>query len=1037
MRKVLSLLTMLMLTATFAMAQQRDVTGRVVRDNGDPAPFASVTVKGSRTGVSADENGTFTIKAKTGDVLVISFQKNEKEVTVNSAQLGDIAFAKRTKGSDKDVTVVATGLGGVRQAEQLGVSTAKVKASELTQAKVVNLQNGLTGKVSGLNVQSVNNGVFGETRITLRGIRSLTGNNQPMLILDGVPISLSFISSLNPNDILDVNILKSSSATAIYGPDGVNGAIVITTKKGTKGKPTVTVSNTLQLERVSFLPKLQNQFGSGSSVDIYGYGVYDPIENQTYGDAFDGSLRQIGRVGPPGTPYAAGQTAIYKALPGEKLKFFNTGITNQTDVSYSTGDFYLSAQNVLVKGTVPKDENKRISVRMTANKEYNRFKAAFNINYTQQKYNIHAGNQFGNGRDDNFYWNLINTPPQIEVTKYKDWKNDYWSSPNGYHNPYWKIDNYRQVGRSDDLLGSVQLDYKLSSWLNLTYRLGYTHSTSNSKSTQGQYNYSDFAHNSGKSNAQSNVVAAVNDNSAFSNRVTSEMFATAKKTFGNITIDGLVGQSFREINSQALFIGTTAVGIPDVLNPIARLGEVTPGVSNTQQRLERYFGKVGFGYKSFLFVEATGSYDIDSRLVNPYNYNKKDISFFYPGASASLVLTEAISALKDNKILSFAKLRGAVSKTGNVNLGTYQLENTYGTGTDFPYGGLLGFTANNTIRRTSYKPEFVINKEVGIELGFLDNKINFEATAYTQDNSDQIITVQYSATTGFPQALLNAAAFTNKGLELDLKLTPLIQINKNFKIDFKINYTRQENVVTKLIDGVDELGIGNGNFIIKGESAYTFKLTDYVRDDQGRVIVSRITGLPTVDPVAKKFGQTIPKDILGLNLNVSYKNFSLSAVADYRGGNQIFSGIGSDLDFAGLSERSAQNNRQPFVLPNSSYFDGSKYVANTNVYIRSAYDFWSTASNTNANSNYLTSGAFWKLRELALTYNFPDRMFNNKAVKGISVSFSGRNLFTWLPKTNEWTDPEFSNTTGNATGVNDRNQGAPTRIMGANVIFKF
>jgi len=301
MRKIASLFTMLMLFTAFAFGQNRTITGTVTDEKGDALPGASVRIKGTRTGVAADNNGQFRILAKTGDVLVVSGAGLEStEVTVGSGSTLDIKVQRTVIAGTE---VVVTALGQTRQPKELGYSVSKVKATELTQAKAVNLQNGLTGKVSGLNVQTVNNGVFGDTRITLRGIRSLTGNNQPMLILDGVPISLGYLNSINPNDITDVTILKSASATAIYGPDGANGALVVTTKKGSRTKPQVSVGHTVQVERVSYMPKLQTQFGSGSSVDVFGYGVYDPIENQCYGDEFDGSLRQIGRDGPDGSQY--------------------------------------------------------------------------------------------------------------------------------------------------------------------------------------------------------------------------------------------------------------------------------------------------------------------------------------------------------------------------------------------------------------------------------------------------------------------------------------------------------------------------------------------------------------------------------------------------------------------------------------------------------------------------------------------------------------------------------------------------------------
>jgi len=821
----------------------------------------------------------------------------------------------------------------------------------------------------------------------------------------------------------------------------VNGAIIITTKKGTKSNPTVTLSHTTQLEKVTFMPLFQSQFGSGSSETATYEGVYDPIENQGYGDIFDGTLRQIGRDGPGGIQ----QKYTYEARPNEKKNFWNTGVTNQTDLSISTGDFYLSFQNVDIKGIMPKDENKRVSLHMSANKEFgSKLKASYSVQYTQSNYDVNAGSSFGNGRDYNPYWNLINSPMQIPITNFKNWQSDYWSSPDGfyndyYYNPYWTVDNFRQKGRNDNLLGNIEFNYKIAPWISLTYRLGATYTNSTSKSTQGAYKYSQFAKASGKSNAADDLVAAVNDASNFSSRLNSEIFATLRKEYGRFKFDALLGQSFREVNTKNQSDFVSALGIPGLFNSSGRAVEVLANEDNTKTRLERFFGKVSVGYNNWAFVEVTGSNDIDSRLANPFAYDFGKISFFYPGVSTSLVLSEAIPAIKNSRAISYLKVRGALSKTGNVNLGAYSLQNTYSQTNGFPYGNLIGLSSDNTLRQSSYEPEFVNNQEVGLEVGFFKNRVNFEATAYKQDNSNQIIQVAYSASTGYPSALLNAADFTNKGLEFDLKLTPLIKINK-LSIDFKVNYTYQTNEVTKLIDGVDELGIGNGNFIIKGQPAYTFKLTDYNKDDFGRVIVDPKTGYPTVNPVATMFGQTLPKHILGLNLNASYRGLSFSVVADYRGGNQIYSGIGPDMDFSGISYRSGQNGRQPFIFPNS-VIPGSKpgeYIENTSVYTQSGgYNFWSQARNTTANSNYLSSGAFWKLREVALTYTFPSTLFSKKGLKGASISFTGRNLFTWLPKTNEWTDPEFSNTTGNAQGVNDRDNTPPTRIFGANVTLQF
>ncbi len=1045
MRKIASLFTMLMLFSALAFGQSRTISGTVTDEKGDALPGASVTIKGTRTGVSADNNGQFRILAKTGDVLVVSGAGIEPtEATIGAGSTITIAVKRL---SITGTEVVVTALGQTRQAKELGYSTAKVKAAELTQAKPVNLQNGLTGKVSGLNVQTVNNGVFADTRLTLRGIRSLTGNNQPMLIVDGVPIALGYLSSLNPNDIVDVNILKGAGATAIYGPEGVNGAIVVTTKKGSRTKPSISVGHTVQVERVSYMPELQTQFGSGSSVDQYGYGVYDPIENQCYGDEFDGSIRQIGRDGPNGEKY----NVPYTALPNEKRKFWSTGLTNQTDISFSTGDFYLSVQNVLIQGIMPKDVNRRVSVHMAANKEYGKFKAAYSVNYTKGNYDVTAGSSFGNGRDFTVYWNLINTPMQIPITRFKNWRTDYWASPDGYFNdyysnPYFMIDNFRSKGRTEDIFGNFELNLKATNWLTFTYRLGATISNGTAKSTGGALKYGDFAKANGKTIAQSgDLVAQVADGSSTSSRINSEFFAQGRKKFGKFDVTVLLGQSFREDNSKNVSVSSNNLFSPDLFNIIGRKGEPGAAESNFKSRIARLFGKAGFTYNGWATLEGTLSYDINSRLSYFYDYDFSNINKFYPGAMASLLLSEAIPAIKNSKLISYLKLRGTYSQTANVNLNTYGLENTYGLGGGFPYGTLVGYTSSNLLRLPNYEPEVVKGYEAGIELGLLKNRINIEATIYNQDNSEQIVDVQYSAATGFPSAKLNAASFENKGLELDLRLTPLVKLGK-VSIDFKVNYTYQDNKVTKIIEGVDQLGVGNANYAIVGKPAYTFQLTDYVRDPEGHVIVDAITGLPTVDPVIKPYGRTQPRHLLGLNLNVTWKDVTFSAVADYRGGAQIYTGnLGTGMDFSGISKRSGQNSRQPFIFPNSVYDSDpnpnvTKLVTNNSIYmISGGYNFWSQSVNTTAQSNYLVSGDFWKIREVSISYNIPARWFGftKNAIKGASFTVSGRNLFMFLPKTNEWTDPEFSNTLGNAQGVSGLDNTPPTRIFGASLNLNF
>ncbi len=1043
MRKIMTILIVSLLSIGVVSAQTRSLAGKVTDSKGAAVPGATITEKGTKNAVSADSEGNYTLSVSSSNATVVISAAGYLTQELPAGKAAKIQLYADLKNLNE---VVVTAYGVSRQTKELGYSTAKVKASELTQAKVVNLQNGLTGKVSGLNVSTTNSGVFANTRITLRGIRSLTGNNQPMLVLDGVPVALSFLNSINPNDIADVSIMKSSTGTAVYGPDGVNGAIIITSKKGTKGRPVVTLSNTTQLENIAYLPKFQKQFGGGYAADAFGNGTFEPIEQQSWGPAFDGSIRQFGQTGPNGEklemPFSYNKNG--------RKNFFQTGVTSQTDVSFSTGDFYLSAQNVSINGTIPDDKNNRRSVNLRAEKEYNRFKAGFSLRYTQTEYDITSNNQL-------VYYGVTSAPGNYDLSRFKNWRTDYFSSPDGYYTPYldnngktpyFAKDNNREKGLNDEFFGNTQFDFKATDWLTLTYRVGLTISNADSKTTRGAFNYSAY-HLTLRDHGSQNITSAVNNSSFMEKRLTSEVFANMNKSFGKFGTNLLIGQSFREISGRSLSVGSNNLGNATLYSVALRKGEPNVGVGNSKQRLERYFGKLSIDYNKWAFLEATGSYDYDSRLVNPSVYSKKsDIGFFYPGASASIILSEAIPMVKASNFISYLKVRAAASKTGNVNLSPYGFENIFAASTFFPFGDLLGFQATSTTVAKAYQPEFVVNKEVGIEVGFLRNRINFEATYYNQNNTDQVINAQQSNTSGYTTSILNAASFVNKGLELDLKLTPLVKLGQ-VNIDFKINYTHQENKVTSLVGDIKELGLGNYNYVIVGQSAYKFKLTDYVRDAQGHVIVDKTTGMPTQNPNLSTFGKTTPDNLVGLSINANWKGFSLSVVADYRGGSQIVADqLGGFMDDNGISARSAQNGRRAFVFPNSVYDDGSgKFVPNTDVYTQSyGRLFWNSDLNTSVISNYLASGDFWKLREVAINYEIPVSKFGSKfsnVVKGASIGISGRNLLMWLPKSNQWTDPEFqggngnSAYTGNASGRSTAYNLPPTRIFGANLTVRF
>jgi TonB-linked SusC/RagA family outer membrane protein len=1025
-----------MLTCTLAMAQ-RDVSGRVVNEKGDAIPFASVKVKGKNTGTSADGDGKFSFKANIGETIIVSYQKIQKEYDIKNLQMGDLSLNVLNKGNEL-VTVTGT-LGRVVQKKELGYSTAKISNDLLTQSSPISIASGLQGKVSGVNIATINNGVFADVKINLRGIRSLTGDNNPMFLLDGSPTPISYLASINPNDIIDLNIIKGSAGAGIYGPEARNGVIIVTTKKGGRTeKATITVSNTTQLEKIAFLPKFQTQFGSG------GYGDFIPYENWSWGPAYDGAIVDLGR------PLADGsqQKGIFTALPGERQAFFNTGITTQNDLSFAVKDFFLSVQDANIKGSVPDDVNRRTGIRVNASKEYGRIKIGYGVNYIQTNYNIFDDNAMSNYNTANNVglngglMNLIfNTPAHIPITSYKDFKNNPYAGYNGYFNdyglnPYFAIDNWRLKGRNDEIISNLNLNFKVNNWLNLTWRGSGNARFDNRQSTSKGEIPSAYARSA---RSFKDVPGTVTETSIRTSRVQSEFYATASKSFNNIKVGGVLGHSYRQDEAKTNRLGVSNLVVPELYNVGNRTGEIiNPLNTFSLKRLNAVYGSLNFGYKGWANVEVTGRYEQTSVLDNSSN------SYFYPGVNVSLVLSEAIEALQNSNTISYLKLRALWNKTANAEIAPYSLSPTFGQASGFPYGSLAGFTAGNRTFDPLLKPEFIDSKELGFELSLLKNKINLEVSAYKQDNTDQIIPISLSSTTGYTSANVNAASFINKGLEIDLKLTPFLKLGDfNFSINANASYNTTE--VTKVFQGLDRVSIGGftnlaENFAIVGQPAYVFLATDYLRDNSGHVIVNSATGYPSKDPTTRQFGRSNPLWTLGLSPTLRYKGLSFSVVGEYKGGHSAYNSIGNDMAWTGVSAATAKNGRQRFVFPNSVIADPAnpgKYITNTNVTVSNVNDFY-TGVFRDVASNFITSAASWRIREVALSYDFNmTRSKLNKVIKGASVSVNARNLFLWVPKSNEYSDPDFNFTSGNVSGVTTSQINPPTRIIGANLTITF
>ncbi|MEO5945166.1 MAG: TonB-dependent receptor plug domain-containing protein, partial [Chitinophagaceae bacterium] len=589
MRKLLSLLAVLLLFMAIASAQNRSITGQVKDENGKPVPFATVQVKGDLTAVSADAQGIFKINAQTKDVLVFSAVNfSSKEFAVPASGAVNVSLESVAK---TETEVVVTALGIRRRPRELGYSVAKVTNAELTNGRSPQIAAGLSGKVSGLVITNANSSVDPAVKFNLRGYRSMSGNNDALIVIDGLPQpngSSTLFNLINPSDVESISILKGGVAATLYGSWGINGAIVIVTKKGQKGKLKVDYSSSYNVEKINILAQFQEKFGSGSHYAA-GFGTagyqtnyldrlkanWRSYENQQFGDEYDGSLRPVGRILEDGSVY----TLPYSAIKNVREDIWNTGSTINNQVSFSGGTdnstFFFSAENNQTEGIVPKDKSNRTGVRFAASQEYGKLKIGFSANYVQAKYDRTTFN---------FYDESINQAAHIPLPELRDWKTNKFASPNGYYNdyysnPYFRLDNYRTKYQDANFNGNVEITYKITPWLSVSNKLNAMQNTRTQKSTVGQFFHSAWAKSkatvpvpfdqgdgSGITRALTDLQGSVSDNSNTENTVNNDIMLQLNKNFKDFTIKGLVGYNVYTRKTKGINVNSSSIVVPEIYN---------------------------------------------------------------------------------------------------------------------------------------------------------------------------------------------------------------------------------------------------------------------------------------------------------------------------------------------------------------------------------------------------------------------------------------------------------------------------------------
>lgn len=1064
MKKIVSTLVVALLCFSIAVtAQVRPITGTVKDDQGAPVPSVSVKIKGTTTATVGDANGNFRISAADNAVLVFSAVGfNEVEQKVGKSSVLNISLSK-TVNELENVVVTAQGIR--KKTKEIGYSYARVSNDEVTNGRSPQLAQALSGKVSGLAVYNVNNSVDPQTKLVLRGYRSLTGNNEALVVLDGMQTTTTVLATINPNDIESVTILKGGQAATLYGSAGINGAVVITTKTGTKGKLKVNFSNSTNFEEISFLPQFQTTYGNGSQYYPYVFGQagyssdykvrmkenWRPYENQQYGDAYDGSQRIIGRV-----INAAGDKLVvpYANIENGRRKSFDKGVSINNQVSFQGGDetssYYMSVENQKIAGIVPNDRSQRTGVRLSATKEYNKISTGFNVSYTQADYDR-------TGSD--FYNDIINNASHIPLNELRDWRNNKFANPNGfyndyYNNPYFNADINRLRYKDANISGNFNIAYRATPWLTFTNRLGMMNNSRTGKNTVEQFLYSDYAKNSafipapwqhdddypGIYRAISDILGSVNDYSTTENVVNNEFQAQLKKDIGAFENKLVLGYSVYQRTTKSISVGSSSIVVPGVYNVANRQGNLGGGESNTTERKWGAYADLTTSFKGYLILNGTFRYDATSRF---FKADRATSLYSYPyyGVALSFIATDALPSLK-SKTLNYAKIRLNYNKNGNDNVPLYGLDLTYPNGGGFPFGNTVGLTVGNVLPDANLKPEFVTSYEVGGEFQLFNNTVNLDVTAYNQQSKGQVITVKVPNTTGFSNLLINVGEAKNWGYEADLK----VQILRKSKLkwDVGVRYSFNDNKVVDLYPGINEFFLSGyqayaSTNIIKG-SRYPILKTDgyrYAPDGSGMRLVNATTGYPLRDAALSERGGTLPRHIAGFTNKFSYNDFSFTFNLEYRGGNVMYSDLGRQMTFTGSGKWT--ENRAPQIFPNSAYLDASgKAVPNTTVQVREPeYALWVNNYRL-ISENFVNSAWFIKMRDVNIAYNVPSSLIRKtKVFTAASVSLYGRNLFTIVDKANYYTDPEYSFTTGNGIGINNTGQTPPVRQYGFNVNLTF
>ncbi|HCM75685.1 MAG TPA: SusC/RagA family TonB-linked outer membrane protein [Cytophagales bacterium] len=1019
-----------------SMAQERVVSGKVTsQDDGSGLPGVNVLVKGTATGTVTDADGAFRLSVpSTGSTTLvftfIGFQTQE-------VQVGERSIIDVSMGSDVTQLseVVVTALGLEKQSRELGYSVSGVKAEDLDVARDANILNALQGKVTGVNITQSSGNLGGSTKVTIRGVTSLSGNNNPLWVVDGVPIndnqdatgsritgSRDFANGaavINPDDIASVNILKGAAASALYGSRAAGGVIVVTTKKGkaTSGRPEVSVNSSVRFDNLFKVPEYQNVYSQGN------FGKYDSSAFNNWGARI---------VGQTVTESITNNQVPLRAYPDNYKEFYRTGKTLINNVAFSDanqkGDYRLSITSLNQEGILPNAELDRLTVSLNAGMKHSeKLRSRFAVQYinTESQGTGVAGANDPNVLGVNIFTNTIN------VKNYRPWIDESGNQINTValtdNNPFWVQFENKNERRDSRFIGNFETAFSPIQELTFLARLGYDYDQDSRLITN-------------RVGTRSRATGDFTIDNINRTQFNIDAIATYFKTINSdLSLKVLAGYNFnrRVFRNENLF--AQGLSIPELFSPSNALTSVPQRAFNERVLFGAY-GEVDLSYKDWATLTLTARNDWSSTLP------KDNRSYFYPSASLAVVFTDALNM--QSNFLSYGKLRLSAAQVGN-DTNPYRLNfeffpqpsasGQYSLNQNFPFDGRLGFQATTTIPPENLKPEQQTSFEVGTELRFLDGRFGLDVSAFNTVNSNQILQTPIPPATGFRRKTLNVGEITNTGIEFTLDAKVLR--TSNFEWSTILNFSHVESEVTSLAEGTEQILIASEfNSIqivaVPGREYQIFAIP-YLRDTiTGKPVINPNTGLRQAGET-KLFGSVLPDFTAGITNVLSYKGIVLSTTIDMKWGGIMSSSTVGGLWAGGVTEETLRNREGTFIDKGGILLNTDGTARENDVPARSAEEFWQGLRTGGIAESQIFDASFIKLREIGISYRLPASVLGNGFIKGLQVGVEGRNLALLYSKVPH-IDPEASLFGSGVDGFgSERNTIPSTRSIGFNVKLKF